>query len=157
MAERRLIRNELGSLYGVGADTFEKILAGRDTEIGQLLDQDEASVIDDDASEEASVLRFVNQIIREALQQRATDIHVEPQYDALRIRYRVDGQLLDVPVPENINALRDSVVARLKIMSRLDVAERRTPQDGRIHLSHEGQSIDVRVATIPSVEGETVS
>ena len=114
-------------------------------------------MLDDDESDEASVLRFVNQIIREALVHKATDIHIEPQSDILRIRYRVDGQLLDVPVPERINALQSSVVARLKIMSRLDVAERRMPQDGRIHLKNAGKSIDVRVATIPSVEGETVS
>lgn len=157
MASRRNIRSELSSIYGVGADTFEKILEGRDLDVERLLDNDEAAVIDEDDSEEASVLRFVNQIIREALIQKATDIHVEPQKTGMCIRYRVDGQLLDVPVPENINALQDSVIARLKIMSRLDVAERRSPQDGRIHLSHEGHSVDVRVATIPSVEGETVS
>lgn len=157
MAERRHVRGALSAIYGVGADTFEKILAGRDIDFDQLADKDEASVLDEDESEEASVLRFVNQIIREALHQQATDIHIEPQSDQLRIRYRVDGMLLDVPVPERINALQSSVIARLKIMSRLDVAERRIPQDGRIHLKNEGRSIDVRVATIPSVEGETVS
>lgn len=157
MASRRNVRAELGAMYGVGADTFEKILEGRDLDVERMLDSDEASVIDDDQSEEASVLRFVNQILREALVQKATDIHVEPQKSGMCIRYRVDGQLLDVPVPENINALKDSVIARLKIMSRLDVAERRAPQDGRIHMSNKGQSVDVRVATIPSVEGETVS
>ncbi len=157
MDSRRNVRGMLSSMYGVGADTFEKILEGRDLDIESLVDGEEASVIDEGDSDEASVLRFVNQIIREALTQKATDIHVEPQKSGMCIRYRVDGQLLDVPVPENINALQDSVVARLKIMSRLDVAERRTPQDGRIHLSNEGMSVDVRVATIPSVEGETVS
>lgn len=157
MAERRHIRNSLSAIYGVGADTFEKILAGRDINADQLAEKDEASVLDEDESDEASVLRFVNQIIREALVQKATDIHIEPQSDILRIRYRVDGELQDVPVPESINSLQSSVVARLKIMSRLDVAERRMPQDGRIHLKNAGKSIDVRVATIPSVEGETVS
>lgn len=157
LAERRYVRNSLSAIYGVGADTFEKILAGRDVDADQLAEKDEASVLDEDESDEASVLRFVNQIIREALVHKATDIHIEPQSDNLRIRYRVDGQLMDVPVPESINALQSSVVARLKIMSRLDVAERRIPQDGRIHLKNAGKSIDVRVATIPSVEGETVS
>jgi len=157
MAQRRHIRTALSNIYGVGADTFEKILAGRDLDADAFSDQDEASVLDDDTSDEASVLRFVNQIIKEALAQKATDIHVEPQHDILRIRYRVDGHLLDVPVPERINTLQSSVIARLKIMSRLDVAERRIPQDGRINLKNEGKNIDVRVATIPSVEGETVS
>lgn len=157
MTERRKLRTALSAIYGVGADTFEKLMAGRDVDFEQMGEKDEASVLDDDDSDEASVLRFVNQIIREALRQKATDIHIEPQHDILRIRYRVDGQLMDVPVPERINALQSSVIARLKIMSRLDVAERRVPQDGRINLKLEGKSIDVRVATIPSVEGETVS
>ena len=120
-------------------------------------EKDEASVLDEEDCDEASVLRFVNQIIREALRQKATDIHIEPQHDILRIRYRVDGHLMDVPVPERINALQSSVIARLKIMSRLDAAERRVPQDGRINLKLEGKSIDVRVVTIPAVEGETIS
>ncbi|NNM28794.1 MAG: type II/IV secretion system protein, partial [Akkermansiaceae bacterium] len=85
------------------------------------------------------------------------DIHVEPLADNLRIRYRVDGVLLDIAVPENIKALQSSVIARLKIMSHLDIAERRLPQDGRINLSFEGNEIDVRVATVPTVEGESVS
>ncbi|MGB0775084.1 MAG: GspE/PulE family protein, partial [Akkermansiaceae bacterium] len=92
-----------------------------------------------------------------ALQQTATDIHVEPLADNLRIRYRVDGLLVDVTVPDNIKALQSSVIARLKIMSHLDIAERRLPQDGRINLQFEGETIDVRVATVPTVEGESVS
>ena len=115
MDSRRNVRGMLSSMYGVGADTFEKILEGRDLDIESLVDGEEASVIDEGDSDEASVLRFVNQIIREALTQKATDIHVEPQKSGMCIRYRVDGQLLDVPVPESINALQDSVVARLKI------------------------------------------
>jgi type II secretory ATPase GspE/PulE/Tfp pilus assembly ATPase PilB-like protein len=99
----------------------------------------------------------VNQIVREALDQKATDIHVEPMVDNLRIRYRVDGSLVDIAVPDNIKALQSSVIARLKIMSKLDIAERRLPQDGRINLQFEGSSIDVRVATVPTVEGESVS
>ena len=114
-------------------------------------------MIDEDVSDEASVLKFVNNIIREALVQKATDIHVEPQRNQLLIRYRVDGHLYDVPIPEHIHKLESAVIARLKIMAHLDVSERRVPQDGRINLSHEGKSIDVRVATVPCIEGETVS
>lgn len=157
MASRRRVHDALRRLYGVGADTFEKILEGRDIDYDNIEDKDEANVIDEDEDEEASVVKFVNQIIREALEQRATDIHVEPLSDNLRIRYRVDGVLLDIAVPENIKALQSSVIARLKIMSRLDIAERRLPQDGRINLSFEGAGIDVRVATVPTVEGESVS
>ena len=157
MASRRRIHEALRRLYGVGADTFEQILEGRDMDYSNIEASDEANVIDADDDEEASVVKFVNQIIRESLDQKATDIHVEPLSDNLRIRYRVDGQLVEVTVPENIKALQSSVIARLKIMSRLDIAERRLPQDGRINLQFEGQTIDVRVATVPTVEGESVS
>ncbi|MDB9741334.1 GspE/PulE family protein [Akkermansiaceae bacterium] len=155
VASRRRVREAISQLYGVGAGTFEQILEGRDTE--DLNRGESSMVIDDDMSEEASVLKFVNNIIREALAQQATDIHVEPHSDKLVIRYRVDGHLIEVPIPDHIHKLEAAVIARLKIMSHLDVSERRVPQDGRISLSHEGKSIDVRVATIPSIEGETVS
>lgn len=158
MASRKRLHESLRRLYGVGADTFEQILEGRDFDYDNLESgEDEANVIDQDDDEEASVVKFVNQIIREALEQRATDIHVEPLATNLRIRYRIDGRLVEVAVPENIKALQSSVIARLKIMSRLDIAERRVPQDGRINLQFEGQTIDVRVATVPTVEGESVS
>lgn len=157
MASRRRIHEALRRLYGVGADTFEQILEGRDMDFSNIEQADEANVIDADDDEEASVVKFVNQIIRESLDQKATDIHVEPLADNLRIRYRIDGLLIEVTVPENIKALQSSVIARLKIMAHLDIAERRLPQDGRINLQFEGQTIDVRVATVPTVEGESVS
>lgn len=158
MTSRKRLHEALRRLYGVGADTFEQILEGRDFDYDHLdAGEDEANIIDQDDDEEASVVKFVNQIIREALDQRATDIHVEPLSTNLRIRYRIDGRLIEVAVPENIKALQSSVIARLKIMARLDIAERRVPQDGRINLQFEGQTIDVRVATVPTVEGESVS
>ncbi len=156
MASRRRVHESLRKLYGVGADTFEQLLEGRDLDLDNL-DKDEANVIDEIEDEEASVVKFVNQIIRESLDQKATDIHVEPLADNLRIRYRIDGGLVDIAVPDQIKALQASVIARLKIMSKLDIAERRLPQDGRINLQFEGTSIDVRVATVPTVEGESVS
>ncbi len=156
LAPKKRLFNALRDFYGVGADTFEEILKGRDVGDADLEMRDEANVIDDD-DEEASVVKFVNQIIREALEQHATDIHVEPMEDKLRMRYRIDGRLREVPVPENIKQLQQSVLARLKVMAKLDIAERRLPQDGRINLQIGGQFIDVRVATIPSVEGESIS
>lgn len=158
MASRKRLHEALRRLYGVGADTFEAILEGRDFDYDHVGGgEDEANIIDADEDEEASVVKFVNQIIREALEQRATDIHVEPLSTNLRIRYRIDGKLIEVAVPENIKALQSSVIARLKIMAHLDIAERRVPQDGRINLQFEGATIDVRVATVPTVEGESVS
>ena len=153
---RTRIVEGLQKLYGLGADTFEKILRGR-ADWGSEDLRDEVTILDEPEDEEASVVRFVNQIIRRGLEQRATDIHVEPQLDRLRIRYRIDGRLEELPVPENIKSLQSSVIARLKIMARLDIAEKRLPQDGRINLELDGLAIDVRVATIPSVEGESIS
>ncbi len=156
LTPRTELLNAVQHLYGVGAETFDALIAagGGSTDDNHL--RDEANVIDDE-DEDASVVKFVNQIIREALAQKATDIHVEPQPDSLRIRYRIDGFLHEIPVPENIKSLQASVIARIKVMSKLDIAEKRLPQDGRINLKADGQSIDVRVACIPSVEGESIS
>jgi general secretion pathway protein E len=156
MSSRTQILQALRQGYGIGAETFEAILEGRNDEDTPLEVKQETNVLDLDNSE-ASVVKFVNQILREALEQRATDIHVEPMQDDLRIRYRIDGVLHEVPVPPNIKVLQASVISRLKIMAHLDIAERRLPQDGRINLELDGQPIDVRVATIPSVAGESIS
>ena len=156
LAPRSEILRGIQEFYGVGADTFEDLLKNREFDIEEAHLRDEANIIDADDAD-ASVVKFVNQIIREALAQRATDIHLEPVQDNLRIRYRIDGVLHEAPVPENIRALQSSVLARVKVMAKLDIAEKRLPQDGRINLKLENQSIDVRVATIPSVEGESIS
>jgi len=155
MTSRSRLVEILKKTYGVGADTFEELLEGREDDLPGGA-KEEVNVIDEDDSE-ASVMKFVNQILREGLHQGATDIHFEPLGHDLRIRYRIDGVLQEVPVPQRIKMLQDSLISRLKIMSGLDIAERRRPQDGRIALEIAGQPIDVRVATIPSVNGESVS
>ena len=154
LTTRRRLVETLKTTYGVGADTFEELIEGRENETGGT--QEEVNVVDEEDSE-ASVMKFVNSILREGLQQGATDIHFEPLGQDLRIRYRIDGVLHETPVPPRIKVLQDSVISRLKIMAGLDIAERRLPQDGRIALEHTGQAIDVRVATIPCVYGENVS
>jgi general secretion pathway protein E len=156
MSTRTQIIQALRQGYGVGAETFEAILEGRSEDDEGVDMKQETNVLDVDDSE-ASVVKFMNQILREALEQRATDIHIEPLQDDLQIRYRIDGVLHEVPVPPNIKVLQASVISRLKIMAHLDIAERRLPQDGRINLELDGQPIDVRVATIPSVAGESIS
>lgn len=156
MATRRQILESLRQGYGIGAETFEELLAARGDDVAVDELRQETTVLDMDDSE-ASVVKFVNQIIREALRERATDIHIEPLEDDLRIRYRIDGVLCEIPVPGQIKLLQSSVLSRLKIMADLDIAERRLPQDGRINLEFEGRPIDVRVATIPSVTGESIS
>lgn len=141
--------------YGVGAEQFDELIEGRDPHANDDFEQEVTQL--DEEEEEASVMNFVNQIFREALRERATDIHIEPLEKNLRIRYRIDGALQEVTVPPDIRALQASLVSRLKIMAQLDIAERRLPQDGRINLELDGNPVDVRVATIPSVNGESVS
>lgn len=156
IATRRRILEALHQGYGVGAENFEELLEGREGDGGHDDMKQETTVLDEQ-DEEATVMNFVNQIFREALKERATDIHVEPLERDLRIRYRIDGKLIEVPVPPNMRLLQASLISRLKIMAHLDIAERRLPQDGRINLELDGNPIDVRVATIPSVNGESVA
>ena len=99
-------------------------------------------------------MKFVNQIIREAIHERATDIHVEPLENDLRIRYRIDGILHEVAVPPQLRVLQIAIISRLKVMAHMDIAERRLPQDGRINLAVSASNIDIRVSTIPTVNGE---
>src|SRR5271170_2353307 len=156
VATRRAILAGLRAGYGVGAETFDAILEGRDVDDATFDLKQEVSVLDEE-DPEATVVSFVNQIMRAALEERATDIHVEPLENDLRLRYRIAGVLHEVPVPSKIKMLQASVISRIKIMANLDIAERRMPQDGRINLEMEGQPIDVRVATIPTVSGESIS
>ena len=107
-----------------------------------------------DLASEAPVIRLVNQLIARAVETRASDIHIEPFDDRLRVRYRYDGVLHEVEAPPN--QLQAAVISRIKIMSRLDIAERRLPQDGRIRLAVRGHDIDLRVSTVPSLYGESV-
>lgn len=156
VASRRNILAALRTGYGVGAATFDEILEEREGDDAAFDLQQEVNVVDEE-DPEASVVSFVNQIMREALDERATDIHIEPLENDLRIRYRIDGVLHEAPVPPKIKMLQASVLSRIKIMAHLDIAERRIPQDGRINLEMQGQPIDVRVATIPTVSGESIS
>jgi general secretion pathway protein E len=155
---RKGILPALRQVYGIGAETFEELLEGRsaddDIDLGRA---EEVNVLDEDGSEEASVKKFINQIIREALRERATDIHVEPLAEDLRVRYRIDGVLQEVPVPAQMRKLQRSVINILKLTAGLDLGEDRRPQDGRISLELGGQPIDVRVASIPTINGESIS
>jgi len=107
-----------------------------------------------DLASEAPVIRMVNQIIAKAVEARASDIHIEPFENTLRVRYRVDGVLQEVEAPAN--RFRAAIVSRIKIMARLNIAERRLPQDGRIKLAVRGTPIDLRISTVPTMHGEGV-
>ncbi len=155
LATRTAVMESLRDSYGVGAARFEELIGEKQDAEPDALRQ-EVTVLQED-SEEATIMSFVNQIFSEAIRERATDIHIEPLENDLRIRYRVDGALNEIPVPPNVRVLQNALVSRLKIMAHLDIAERRLPQDGRINLELGGQRYDVRIATIPSVNGESVS
>src|SRR5437762_14119982 len=155
LVPRAQLLRAMKALYGVGAETFDEILkANRAFEVLQ----DAATSTDLNADDpEASVVKFVNQIIREAIIERATDIHVEPLENDLRIRYRIDGILHEVAVPPQLRVLQAAIISRLKVMAHMDIAERRLPQDGRMNLHGNNQEIDVRISTIPTVNVESIS
>lgn len=147
------IEKAIKRLYGVGGETIEEMLEEEVSEdLDALLDADPEAL-----DEEASVVKFVNQIIWEAHQEGATDIHMEPMERDLRIRYRIDGVLVQVPLPARLKRFQAAIISRLKVMSNMDIAEKRLPQDGRIGLRIRGEEIDIRVSTMPTVYGESVS
>ncbi|HMO49500.1 MAG TPA: ATPase, T2SS/T4P/T4SS family [Kiritimatiellia bacterium] len=141
--------------YGIGADTFDRMMA--DSRIEVTAEDDISKQDLSELDQEASVVKFVNQIIWEAHKDRATDIHLEPQEMDLRIRYRVDGVLHPIPVPPQLKRFQSAIISRIKVMANMDIAEKRLPQDGRISLRVQGEEIDVRVSTMPTVYGESVS
>ncbi|MBO6167493.1 MAG: type II/IV secretion system protein [Kiritimatiellae bacterium] len=156
LAPREEIEKAIKKYYGVGADAIEKMIDdGRysvDEEFGAMTKIDV-----NEMGEEASIVRFVNQIIAEADKQGATDIHIEPQETELRIRYRIDGMLHKVDVPPQLNRLKSAIISRIKVMANLDIAEKRLPMDGRIGIRIAGQDIDIRVSTMPAAYGESIS
>jgi type II secretory ATPase GspE/PulE/Tfp pilus assembly ATPase PilB-like protein len=107
-------------------------------------------------AEEASIIKFVNQIVFEAIKDRATDIHLEPFQDELRTRYRIDGILYDIHIPETIKYFHPAIVSRIKIMAHMNIAEHRLPQDGRIKIKSGEEELDLRVSTMPCAFGEAV-
>jgi len=149
------IAKALKRYYGVGAETLDELIQKNvlDLDAPQAITKEDL----ESGDQEASVVKFVNQIIWEAFKERATDIHLEPMESDLRIRYRVDGVLHQTPVPAQLKRFQAAIISRIKVMSNMDIAERRLPQDGRINVRSGGQEIDVRVSTIPTAYGESVS
>jgi general secretion pathway protein E len=143
------IVNAIEQLYGDGKSAM-----------GQIVDTDEADDGDldveqlKDMASEAPVIRLVNLLLQKANEAHASDIHIEPFEGQLKVRYRIDGVLHDVEAPPQ--KLAAAVISRIKIMARLNIAERRLPQDGRIKLKIQGSDIDARVSTIPTMHGESV-
>jgi general secretion pathway protein E/type IV pilus assembly protein PilB len=154
LAPREALGKAIKEHLGVGADTLDSI--ERESGLRVIDDDSQQDVNLDEIAQDASIVRFVNQVLTDAIGQRATDIHLEPFEDELRIRYRVDGVLQDVPVPVQLKRYQPAIVSRVKILSNLDIAEKRLPQDGRIRLRLQRDEVDVRVSVIPMVHGEAV-
>jgi general secretion pathway protein E/type IV pilus assembly protein PilB len=153
LASAREIDRLIKAHFGVGGETVEQLVAERQ-EL-ELLEEPQA--VEGELAAEAqqpSVVRLVNEILLEAIEQRASDVHIESQESGIKIRYRIDGLLQRQPVPPEIDRFRNAIISRLKIMSRLNIAEKRLPQDGRIRLRLKGRDIDVRVSVIPMLHGE---
>src|SRR5947199_3789057 len=156
LANPREIARLIKTHFGVGGDTVAALAEERAEEV-ELLEGLEAD--DSEAAkmaQEASVVKLVNEILIEAANERASDIHIEPEEGALRIRYRIDGLLQTQPMPPEITRFQSAIISRIKIMARLNIAEKRMPQDGRIKMRVQGREIDVRVSIIPMVHGEGI-
>jgi type II secretion system protein E len=141
--------------YGVAADEVNRMVDAARAEV-EVIKEGPGGEDDAALAEDAGLVKFVNQIFTEAVRDRASDIHVEPMEDELRIRYRIDGVLHKIPISIELKRFQAAIVSRLKIMSNLNIAEKRLPQDGRIKLNCLGKEIDVRVSVIPNVWGEGV-
>jgi len=154
-ADEKDILESIHKYYGVGAETLEDISADKKNANGSASLINKAEHLEN-AQEEASVTKFVNQILIKAVQERATDIHIEPFEDELRVRFRIDGVLYTVNTPGDIKYFYAEMVSRVKIMAGLNIAQRRTPQDGRIKIKVADSELDLRVSIVPTIYGESV-
>lgn len=156
LASRVEIAKLIKTHLGVGSETVSSLVSQSDDNV-ELLGEIETDGSElSEMAQEASVIKLVNEIMLEAIESRASDVHIEPQSHGLWIRYRIDGLLHPQPVPPEIVRFQPAILSRLKIMSRLNIAEKRLPQDGRIKLRVKGREIDVRVSVIPMIHGEGI-
>jgi general secretion pathway protein E/type IV pilus assembly protein PilB len=154
LASTEAIQREIKKRLGVGADTIGTL--DEEKEIQVVDENAEDTNLDEGAGDEASIIRFVNQVLKDAIELRASDIHLEPFEDEFRIRYRIDGDLQEVPVPAQLKRFQPAIVSRVKILSHLNIAEKRLPQDGRIKVRIDEAEVDIRVSVIPMLHGEAV-
>jgi type IV pilus assembly protein PilB len=157
VADPGAIEKAIAKYYGEEDESVSEIIKelGEDTTIAQEVAQAASGALDvADLANEAPIVRFVNLVLYQAIQDRASDIHFEPFEDEFKIRYRVDGALYEMAPPPKHLAL--PVISRLKVMANLDIAERRLPQDGRIALTLGGRQVDMRVSSLPTQFGESV-
>jgi len=159
LAARHEIAKLIKRHLGVGSETVQGLIeqtATEDEDV-QLLSDIEADGSElSEMAQEASVVRLVNEILLEAIETRTSDVHIESQADGITVRYRIDGILHPQPMPPEIARFQSAIISRLKIMARLNIAEKRLPQDGRMKLRVAGREVDVRVSVIPMIHGEGI-
>ena len=153
LATHEEIEKVIKTHYGLGGDTLDEMV-GEDDAPDASIEAGSEDLLE--AAQEASVIKLVNEIILEAVNERASDIHVEPYEHHMAIRYRIDGVLQEAPVPPQMHRFAAAIISRIKILANLNIAERRIPQDGRIKFNVGGRQIDVRVSVIPMLFGEGV-
>jgi general secretion pathway protein E/type IV pilus assembly protein PilB len=155
LASPREITRLIKTHFGVGGETVTAMVQERgDVELLEDLEADDSELAK--MAQEASVVKLVNEILIEAVNERASDIHIEPEEHSLRIRYRIDGLLQTQRLPPEIIRFQAAIISRIKIMARLNIAEKRLPQDGRIKMRVQNREIDVRVSIIPMIWGEGI-
>jgi len=154
LAPSEAIQREMKKRLGVGADTINTLEEEAPFQVVDEGGEEDTNL--DGAAEDASIIRFVNQVLRDAIELRSSDIHLEPFEDEFRIRYRIDGVLQEVSVPAQIKRFQPAIVSRVKILSHLNIAEKRLPQDGRIKIRIDESEVDIRVSVIPMLHGEAV-
>ena len=157
LATRDDILQAIKNFYGLGAEAAERLMA--QSNAADLQDKvltEDTDLVETTAGGEPSVVQFVNILLIEAIKSRATDIHIEPFEGKLRIRQRIDGMLYEVPIPKSMANFTSNIVSRIKVMAKLDIAEKRLPQDGRIKTKIEGKEYDLRISVLPSLNGEAV-
>jgi type II secretion system protein E len=158
LMESEQIRTLMKTYLGVGAETLDGLLAlQKDSAEQEFLQSLQGQDLEDaEQAQQASVVRLVNEILSEAVEARASDIHIEAQEHSLKLRYRIDGVLQKQPTAPEMNQFRAAIVSRLKIMAKLNIAEKRVPQDGRIKMRVKNREVDIRVSIIPMLHGEGV-
>jgi general secretion pathway protein E len=155
LASRDDIEKLIKAHYGLGGDTLDEMVADDDHGLVSTTSGESSEDLLEMA-QEASVIKLVNEIILEAVNERASDIHIEPYENELAIRYRIDGVLQEASIPPQMHRFQAAIISRVKILANLNIAERRLPQDGRIKFHVGGRQIDVRVSVIPMLFGEGI-
>ncbi|RKY43179.1 MAG: type II secretion system protein GspE [Candidatus Omnitrophota bacterium] len=154
LAKREDILKGIKEYYGLGAEAVEELVESPPSYPPKTLKSKEEV---ESLVEDSSLVSYVNQLLEEAYQKRATDIHIEPFSDKLRIRFRIDGFLYETKTPPQMKRLHSALITRFKVMANLNISEKRKPQDGRCRVKIKGQDIDLRLSTFPTLFGEGLS